>query len=447
MVRARSLQVMAVAATVVAPAAGAGFPANPPGWTMGAASGDGVTLAAVTSLGASEAFGERRPFDGPYQAISLHRAAGTTRWAAAQILHPGTDLIAIAANHGVVVAASRQVRPSDGSIEVAARRGGTWAPRVTLRPPPGVGLVGAKDFGAVAAAVSPSGRVAVAWVVGASLVVSRGDARGWSDPTVLRAAGVRTAFPALAVNDRGDVVAAWWGFPTTWGASRPLVASWSARDERWSVVHAPVRRGGVAQEAPSVAVRPDGRFAVVWETRLTPCAAAGCVPARIWLADGKASLGTLSSPVTVGPGRIPRVALAPTGRTLVAWDSGRGPVLRTRGVAGRWGRTVFAAPALRIVGTRPQLALAMDGRGNAIIGAAVDDTSRANADGVVLLRLVVDRSGGYVVEALRRFPRRGMELSDVRVAIAGVHAVVAWARPSSASPSAMGTVEAGAGRP
>ena len=446
-----------VAGTAAFPAFATGSGGTAPrGWTIGEwATGDGrtdtVSVAAVTPAGAGEVFADRSPeyFDPPgtpYRALSMRHEPGAGSWSAPRPLDPGSDLVGVAANRAgsSLLAASRFVRAGTGEVEVAVRVDGSWRRRATLRPPPGTAVPGQYSRVAVSGGISDLGAAVVAWPAGPVLLVATLGPSGWTRPTALPLGSLRAAYPAVAVNRRGDALVVAWGRPLGGGASRILATAYSARSRTWRKPAALRWSGGVARRPLSIALRTSGRAAITWDAAK-----------RVWLADGDAIAGRWRTPVIVSGARSadaedPHAALAPDGRTLVVWLNGRGGhavIARTRNSDGRWLPKIVSRDPIFL----DRLSLVMDASGRAMVAASgLYQPPMGEATGAVVVRaLAPDRPGvrhgrGYTVTrriVLRRTDSR--EVGGVQAALNGVHAALGWVVSSGSNAPSWVEVAAG----
>jgi PKD domain len=242
----------------------------------------------------------------------------------------------------------------------------------------------------------------------------------WSPPRTLSAAGRDAIAPRVAINERGDLVAAWTtAAPAGWAvqaAYRRAGGSWeSAKD-----LVTPVE--GAA--SPDVAVDAAGRAAAVW------AASTGSA----WTVEGSyrsrsgpwESVSTLSPP-SRAEAVAPQVALDPNGDAEAVWSqstaSGNLIVRSTRSLAsGTWSLPRAVSPTGRD-GVEPQIIT------NARGDAAILWTSTA-ASGLVASAVYRRAGGDWSGTVLVSGPTSG-PLSP-RIALDGEgNAVAVWSRATA----------------
>jgi hypothetical protein len=136
-------------------------------------------------------------------------------------------------------------------------------------------------------------------------------------------AGSRPGEVRIAGNAAGDAIAAWSAGPTTGGASTVFVAVRAAHHAWGLPVAMPypemptTGQVGDSGTTPSVAIAPDGRTALAWGANPTTDPAAS----RVIVATGNARTGAWATPRDVASGGMPSVGVNVHGALVLVWTS------------------------------------------------------------------------------------------------------------------------------
>jgi PKD domain-containing protein len=274
-------------------------------------------------------------------------------------------------------------RKSDTSVQTATRAaGGSWS---------AAALAGSPADGTPRIGIDDAGHGYAVWAVDISsnnhpVLASVSGPGGWSQPVDISAPAFGGFDPALAVNGRGDAVAAWVGFDGTGstivGAVKPANGAWSAPRL--------VSPGPTSDAAhPEVAIDDHGNAVVVWTRfgrveRAFYSNAAWSSPAWVSAANRKAS--------------YPKIAIDEHGHFTAVWESTSGYGYTVVSRAGGWLDSDFGAPA--------EIGFA---------GKSTDPSIFVSPSGAAVLAWVRDNGGHHVIEATQRSGAPGASWASAKV--------------------------------
>jgi hypothetical protein len=346
-------------------------------------------------------------------------------------------------------ASALALAPATGAAE--------WSAPVRVSPADRAG------YHSAAVAAGPGGAALAAWVrvpagapraAGRAQIAARGRGGGWSDPTILSGPGASR--PRVALNARGDAVAAWLnGRLIVAAARRGPRGPW--RPRRVGEAGAPVQQLLVAVDRrgrPTAAwvERRDGGFQVrlatagaggaEWVIRMARLGTPGPEPPAVALSAGKGALaawldddrvlasrtvaGAFEPPVEMSDpaASAPGIALGGSGAALASWSvrlPGGSRVLQAAGrppAAPRWGTA-------EDVGLGGEPVVAVNRAGDAVVA-----WGSGEPEGEQALEASTRRRGGLWRASTIVAPREcRCELSAAAAAVDGTgRAVVSWRR-------------------
>jgi hypothetical protein len=197
----------------------------------------------------------------------------------------------------------------------------------------------------------------------------------WQTPVDLSAAGDDTS-PQVAVDRRGNAVAAWAAFNST--STSDTVVQAAVRPAASGVWQAPVdvSATGESVSSPEVAVDPRGDAVAVWDRGEALCGCRTGTPSTVVQAAVRpAASGLWQTPVDLsaaGDNRSPKVAVDRRGNAVAGWAASNGaspPTDVVRAAVRPAASGVWQAPVdLSAPSVRPgsSLQVAVDRRGNAV---------------------------------------------------------------------------------
>lgn len=245
---------------------------------------------------------------------------------------------------------------------------------------------------------------------------------GWSAPAALSAPGAGAALPVLAVNDRGDTLAAWQqGAPAF---PRAIVAAFRPAGADWQPAETVSPPAAASTWNPAAGIDATGAAAI------------GYLDGRTMVVGRRPAGGTWQPTEAVSGAqevRYPVLAVAPGGEVLAAWQaadaSGQTSIWQSTATASGWS----AATRLSTRADSPDWpSVALTGDGLAAVVTWTDDTTLG-------ARAALRRAGVWTRHTL------GGAYWAARVPVAGGGASVAagWARPVGGNPNAAQLVGAG----
>lgn len=211
----------------------------------------------------------------------------------------GAELPELVVNDaGDALAVWQEGAPGNPTSIVAAYRsaGAAWQAPVTVSAPTARATWNPKP------GLDALGNAAVGYLDGSSMaVVGRPAAGPWQTPVTISDAQ-QVQYPALAVNDAGDVVAAWLSIDATSGTTAVWQRQWHAG--AWGVASRLSGRNDTP-DLPNVAASGDGSLAVVtWTDNTAQVARASVLEGGVWTRQslGQAYWGGMVS-VAAGGGK------------------------------------------------------------------------------------------------------------------------------------------------
>jgi hypothetical protein len=260
---------------------------------------------------------------------SAERPAGGTWSAPVELSAPGEEATnpELAVDpRGDAVAVWQRTEGAHNVIVRGAERpaGGSWSAPTNITAP------GEEAFHPQVAIDSQGDAVAV-WVRADEAIESavRPAGGSWSAPSELTAAGGSENNPQVGIDSTGDAVAVWEGFDGTnffvEGAERPAGGAWSAAG--------PLSAPGESAFAPQLAVDPKGDAVAAWSHSNEVIRTAERPAGGTWSAPVDLS-------PTGGEVFTPQVAVDPQGDAVAAWEGVEGPDViiqgATRPAGGAW---------------------------------------------------------------------------------------------------------------
>lgn len=236
---------------------------------------------------------------------AIRRADGS--WAKAVPLASGGFGQLAVDGRGDAVVAGLTLAAHQGIFAVYRPAGGRWGPARLLTDPNATSV--GVEF---SPAIDGSGRAIVAWSEGGQVSVS---SRGRNSSWRTRVLG-RGAYPAAAVDARGDALVAW---HTPVDADGRILATWRPRGRPWQRPQLIPLLGDVPvmPAQPQVALDARGNATILWINWTN----AGVSIAHLGRAFGK--------PQQVGSGFAgfrPRLAVAASGRAAIIYVAGPGDI-------------------------------------------------------------------------------------------------------------------------
>ncbi len=332
-------------------------------------------------------------------------------------------------------------RAADGSLELLR------ADASGLRPT-GVALPGAFTFLCPAVASAPSGAGVAADLAEGDdasretlAAALRDPGGGWANPQVLGDFADAPTNLSAAVSDRGDAAV---GATLASGDGKGQARVILARRAPGSAFSAPVTLASAPGDAPTPVVRvgfaADGELVAAWTHRDGSDSVLDVAVAPPGAALGAAQRIATLAPDAAAP---PALAVAPDGRTLLAYVSGGHVWVAERAPGGGFGAAAAVASASDLGLVWPELALRPDGAAavswQGLIGRGVGVAVRPAAGPfgapVTLARSSTEGAVQDVTAPSGLLTELGLAADEllgghVRVALAGGSALVSW--PSDA---------------
>lgn len=205
---------------------------------------------------------------------------GTAAWSAPQMLSAsqvGASLPDLAVNDaGAALAVWQEAQGGSPTAALAALRtaGGAWQPAQAVSTPGALSTWNPKPV------LDAAGNAAVGYLDDLRMAVARRPAGGnWAAPEIV-SGNQKVYYPALAVNERGDLLAAWQALDanntgSVWQSTAPVGAAWGAAQR--------LSAGAESAQWPSAAWAGDGSVAVVgWVDNNSNSAKASLLSAGRW---------------------------------------------------------------------------------------------------------------------------------------------------------------------
>lgn len=296
---------------------------------------------------------------------------------------------------------------SGSRIEGAFRPGGgQWQPPVTISK------VG-RDYASYRpqAAISPNGRVVVAWEGldddGWTVQVAEKQGDTWSSPQAVSTER-RASFPKVEISNAGAAVV-WQGSEEVEGGEGGWIEAASRKDGDWS---GPVELSGPESFGPQVGTDSAGNAIATWSSFYGD--GGDYVEGATLPVGGDWSAPTeIAGPVDLAEPNGARLAVAPTGQTLAAWSVSREPkpyaferfVEAASGLEGEWEEpeTLSSVGAWAV---RPSVAL--DGEGDGAVAWWAADPTLPQATEFVAPRPIAMSSGSRPATSTKRSSSRAM---------------------------------------